>query len=175
MPVDTLRAKHATLRAVFTERSRRLWAATEARALGYGGFAIVARATGLSPATISRGLAELDDGDGALPGHRVRQRGGGRKRATTHHPTLLRDLEALVEPTAPGDPDSPLRWTCLSTRTLAFAMEALGYAVSHTVVAELLHGLGYSLQGNVKTREGQQHPDSSARRSVIVTVRPTRS
>ena len=161
MPVATLRAKHAALRAVFTERSRRLWAATEARALGYGGIAAVARATGLSPTTISRGLAELD-ADAPLAGDRVRKLGGGRKRATTHHPTLLRDLEALVEPTAPGDPDSPLRWTCLSTRTLAIALEALGHAVSHTVVAELLHGLGYSLQGNVKTREGRQHPDRNA-------------
>jgi hypothetical protein len=156
-----LRAKHAALRSVFTERSRRLWAATEARALGYGGIAVVARATGLSPATISRGLKELDS-DAPLAGDRVRRPGGGRKRATTHHPTLLRDLEALVEPTAPGDPDSPLRWTCLSTRTLAVALEALGYTVSHTVVAELLHRLGYSLQGNVKTREGRQHPDRDA-------------
>jgi hypothetical protein len=161
VPVETLRAKHAALRSVFTERSRRVWAATEARALGYGGIAVVARATGLSPATISRGLKELDS-DAPLAGDRVRRPGGGRKRATTHHPTLLRDLEALVEPTAPGDPDSPLRWTCLSTRTLAVALEALGYAVSHTVVAELLHGLGYSLQGNVKTREGRQHPDRDA-------------
>jgi hypothetical protein len=161
VPVETLRAKHAALRSVFTERSRRVWAATEARALGYGGIAVVARATGLSPATISRGLKELDS-DAPLAGDRVRRPGGGRKRATTHHPTLLRDLEALVEPTAPGDPDSPLGWTCLSTRTLAVALEALGYAVSHTVVAELLHGLGYSLQGNVKTREGRQHPDRDA-------------
>ena len=162
MPVvATLRAKHAALRAVFTERSRRLWAATEARALGYGGIAVVARATGLSPATIGRGLRELD-ADAPLPGDRVRKPGGGRKRATTHHPTLLRDLDALVEPTAPGDPGSPLRWTCLSTRTLAVALEALGHQVSHTVVAELLHGLGYSLQGNVKTREGRQHPDRDA-------------
>jgi len=161
VPVETLRAKHAALRSVFTERSRRVWAATEARALGYGGIAVVARATGLSPATISRGLKELDS-DAPLAGDRVRRPGGGRKRATTHHPTLLRDLEALVEPTAPGDPDSPLRWTCLSTRTLAVALEALGYTVSHTVVAELLHRLGYSLQGNVKTREGRQHPDRDA-------------
>jgi Rhodopirellula transposase DDE domain len=161
VPVETLRAKHAALRSVFTERSRRVWAATEARALGYGGIAMVARATGLSPATISRGLKELDSA-APLAGDRVRRPGGGRKRATTHHPTLLRDLEALVEPTAPGDPDSPLRWTCLSTRTLAVALEALGYSVSHTVVAELLHGLGYSLQGNVKTREGRQHPDRDA-------------
>jgi hypothetical protein len=75
---------------------------------------------------------------------------------------MLRDLDALVEPTAPGDPESPLRWTCLSTRTLAVALAALGHHVSHTVDAELLHELGYSLQGNVKTREGRQHPDRDA-------------
>ena len=162
MSVATLRAKHAALRGVLTERSRRVWAATEARALGYGGIAVVARATGLHPSTISRGVAEIASAGQALPAERVRRAGGGRKRATTHAPTLLHDLEALVEPTAPGDPDSPLRWTCLSTRTLAVALEALGHHVSHTVVAELLHGLGYSLQGNVKTREGRQHPDRDA-------------
>ena len=162
MSVATLRAKHAALRKVFTERSRRLWAATEARALGYGGIAEVARATGLHPTTISRGLAELEAPEPPLPAERVRKPGGGRKRATTLRPTLLRDLDALVEPTAPGDPDSPLRWTCLSTRTLALALEACGHHVSHTVVAALLRDLGYSLQGNVKTREGRQHPDRDA-------------
>ena len=159
----TLRSKHAALVAVFTERSRRLWAATEARALGYGGITQVTRATGISASTIRRGLRELDtDTDAPLPSERTRRAGGGRKRTTTLDPTLLEHLEALVEPTAPGDPDSPLRWTCLSTRTLAVALEALGHAVSHTLVAELLHGLGYSLQGNVKTREGRQHPDRDA-------------
>jgi hypothetical protein len=170
VPVATLRAKHAALRSVFTERSRRLWAATEARALGYGGITAVARATGLSPATISRGLKELES-DAPLAGDRVRKPGAGRKRVTTHHPTLLRDLDALVEPTAPGDPDSPLRWSCKSTRTLAVALQALGHSVSHTVVAELLHQLGYSLQGNVKTREGRQHPDRDAQfRYLAATV-----
>ena len=154
-----------------TKRSRRLWAATEARALGYGGIALVARATGLSPATIGRGLTERD-ADVPLPVARVRKPGAGRKRATTHQPTPLRDLEALVEPTVSGDPESPLRWTCLSTRTLAMALEALGHAVSHTVVAELLHGLGYSLQSNVKTREGRQHSDRDAQfRSIARQVR----
>jgi transposase len=157
----TLRSKHAALVSVFTERSRRVWAATEARALGYGGITQVAQATGISASTIRRGLRELD-ADAPLPPERTRRAGGGRKRTTALDPTLLRDLEALVEPTAPGDPDSPLRWTCLSTRTLAVALEALGHAISHTLVAELLHGLGYSLQGNVKTREGRQHPDRDA-------------
>ena len=177
MPEATLRAKYVALGPMLTERSRRVWAATEARALGYGGITVVARATGLSSATVARGLRELD-GDASVPAARVRKSGAGRKRATTHHPTLLRDLDALVEPTAPGDPDSPLRWTCLSTRTLAVALEAFGHTVSHTVVAELLHGLGYSLQGNVKTREGRQHPDRNAQfryiaRHVRAAQQPT--
>ena len=152
MDVATLRAKHAALSPVLTERSRRLWAATEARAIGYGGISRVAQATGIAASTIQRGLRELAAGD-PLPDTRTRKAGGGRKRTTDLDATLLRDLDALVEPTAPGDPDSPLRWTCLSTRTLAVALEALGHHISHTLVAELLQGLGYSLQGNVKTRD----------------------
>jgi hypothetical protein len=157
----TLQAKRAALAAVFTERSRRIWAATEARALGRGGVALVQQATGMAETTIRRGLRELD-ADVALGPGRIRQPGAGRKRVTASDATLLRDLDALVEPTAPGDPDSPLRWSCKSTRTLAVALQALGHSVSHTVVAELLHQLGYSLQGNVKTREGRQHPDRDA-------------
>jgi hypothetical protein len=95
--------------------------------------------------------------------------GAALKRATVLAPTLFRDLDALVEPTAPGDPESPLRWTCLSTRTLA---EALGHRVSHTVVAELLHELRYSRQGNVKTREGRQHPDRDARFPTLRSATP---
>jgi len=167
----TLRAKHAALAPVFTERSRRIWAATEARALGHGGIGVVERATGISRATIQRGLRELE-ADTTLPPGRSRRAGGGRKPATTVDSTLLRDLDALVEPTAPGDPDSPLRWSCKSTRTLAVALRALGHSVSHTVVAELLHQLGYSLQGNVKTREGRQHPDRDGQfRFIAETVK----
>ena len=161
MRLASLRAKHAALRPVFTERSRRLWAASEARALGHGGIDVVERATGIARATIQRGLRELEAGT-SIPSGRTRRPGGGRKSARVLDATLLRDLDALVEPTAPGDPDSPLRWTCLSARTLAVALEALGHHVSHTVVAELLHGLGYSLQGNAKTREGRQHVDRDA-------------
>ena len=161
MDLATLRAKHTALSPVLTERSRRLWAATEAQAIGYGGIAQVTRATGIAASTIQRGLRELASGEPVV-GIRTRKAGGGRKRATERDPTLLRDLDALVEPTAPGDPDSPLRWTCLSARTLAVALDGLGHHVSHTVVAELLHGLGYSLQGNVKTREGRQHVDRDA-------------
>ena len=161
MDLATLRAKHAALSPVLTERSRRVWAATEAQAIGYGGITCVQRATGIAASTIQRGLRELASGE-TLPSTQTRKAGGGRKRATALDPTLLRDLDALVEPTAPGDPDSPLRWTCLSARTLAVALDGLGHDVSHTVVAELLHGLGYSLQGNVKTREGRQHVDRDA-------------
>ena len=169
MPLATLRAKHAALAPVFTERSRRVWAATETRALGHGGIAAVERATGISRATIQRGLRELDE-PAPLPPERTRRPGGGRKRATAVDQTLLQDLDALVEPTAPGDPDSPLRWSSKSVRTLAVALQALGHHVSHTVVAELLHQLGYSLQGNVKTREGRQHPDRDAQFRYIAAL-----
>jgi len=169
--VATLRAKYAALAPVLTERSRRYWAATEARALGHGGIALVIRATGISRSTIQRGIRELDATTAAAPPTRIRRAGGGRKSLTAIDPTLLQDLDALVEPTAPGDPESPLRWCCESTRTLAFALQALGHQVSHTVVAELLRELGYSLQSNVKTTEGRQHPDRDAQfRYLAATV-----
>jgi transposase len=161
MQLATLRSKHRALAPVFTERSRRVWAATEAQAIGHGGIALVERATGISRSTIQRGLRELESGE-TLASQRTRKAGAGRKRATATDATLLADLDALVEPTAPGDPDSPLRWTSKSVRTLAVALDALGHVVSHTVVAELLHELGYSLQGNAKTREGRQHADRDA-------------
>jgi hypothetical protein len=157
----TLRSKHAALASVLTERSRRVWAATEAQAIGHGGIALVERATGIARSTIQRGIRELESGATA-PSGRTRKAGGGRKRATAIDETLLADLDALVEPTAPGDPQSPLRWTSKSVRTLAVALAALGHRVSHTVVAELLHELGCSLQGNAKTQEGQQHADRDA-------------
>jgi hypothetical protein len=171
MQVATLRAKYAALAPVLTERSRRIWAATEARAIGYGGIAVVARATGLAESTIQRGLQDLGARE-PLPADRSRRPGGGRKRVTDIDATLLHDLDSLVEPTAPGDPESPLRWTSKSARTLAVALEGLGHQVSHTLVADLLHALGYSLQGNVKTREGRQHPDRDAQfRYIAQAVR----
>ena len=145
MQVATLRAKYRALQSTFTERSRRLWAATEAQAIGYGGIALVARVTGLAESTIQRGLRDVRTRE-CLPPARSRRVGGGRKRVTVVDRTLLRDLEALVEPTARGDPESPLRWTTKSVRILAVALQAFGHQVSHTVVGELLHALGYSLQ-----------------------------
>jgi hypothetical protein len=162
--VGTIRAKYAALRPYLDERRRRLWAATEARAFGRGGVATVAAATGLRGNTIRAGLRELE-APGVVPPvseQRVRAPGGGRKPLTTRDPALLRDLEALVEPVTRGDPMSPLRWTCKSTRHLAAALTQRGHRVSHQTVAELLHALRYSLQGNRKTNEGAAHPDRDA-------------
>jgi hypothetical protein len=143
------------------ERHRRLWAGTEARAVGRGGIAVVARATGLARNTIGRGLAELAQTRTLSPS-RVRRPGAGRKRATALAPGLTTALEDLVEPVTRGDPESPLRWTLKSTRHLAEALATQGYAVSHTLVAGLLHALEYSLQANRKTLEGASHPDRNA-------------
>jgi len=160
--VDTsiLKAKFESLAPALDERGRRLWAATEAKALGHGGIALVSRATGVSYSTIRRGLKELESGP-PTPG-RVRRPGGGRKRTVAKDPTLLADLDGLVEPTASGDPQSPLRWTAKSVRTLARELRAMGHAVSHQLVLELLYAEGYSLQANRKSREGTNHPDRDA-------------
>ena len=159
---EALYAKFTALRGVLTERSRRLWAATEARALGHGGVGVVEHATGISRSTIQRGLRELEVGATPLPPERTRRFGGGRKATVAKDHSLVTDLDALVEPTASGDPDSPLRWTAKSVRALATALHAQGHAVSHTLVAEILRDLGYSLQANQKTREGAAHPDRDA-------------
>jgi transposase len=159
--IGTLQAKYASLAPVLTERSRRLWAATEARALGHGGIAAVERATGISRSTIERGLRQLES-DEPLSPDRTRRPGGGRKRATDKDTMLMADLDALVEPTSSGDPDSPLRWTSKSLRRLAEELQAMGHTASHRLVADLLHSSGYSLQANRKTREGPQHPDRDA-------------
>jgi transposase len=140
------------------ERRRRLWAAAEARSVGRGGIVAVARASGISEETIRRGVRELESGEHLAPG-RVRRPGGGRKRLTHTDPTLLADLEGLVDPEGRGDPERPLRWTARSVRNLAGALRAMGHTVSFRTVARLLHELGYSLQANAKTREGTAHPD----------------
>lgn len=160
-PLETLRQKYTLLAPALNERSRRLWAATEALALGHGGIATVERATGIARSTISRGIQELGT-DRALEAAPIRRAGGGRKRAIDVDPTLLADLDALVEPTTSGAPDAPLRWTSKSLRKLTAELQALGHTVSRQLVAELLHGLDYSLQANRKTREGPPHPDRDA-------------
>lgn len=153
--------KYASLLPALDERQRRLWAAAEARAAGRGGLAAVARATGLARTTIGRGVRELASRRAVGPG-RVRRPGGGRKTLTTLDPELIRAMERLVEPATRGDPESPLRWTCKSTRLLARELTARGHPVSRTRVADLLKEQGYSLQANRKTREGTRHPDRNA-------------
>lgn len=147
------------------ERQRRLMAAAEARVLGYGGIALVAKASGLSRTTVHKALAELEAGP--LADGRVRQPGAGRKRVKEKDPGLVLALEHLIDPTTRGDPMSPLRWTCKSTRQLALALTEQGHAISHTVVSELLQELGYSMQANAKTIEGKQHPDRDAQFQYI--------
>ena len=158
---NTLQAKFVALAPELTERSRRLWAATEAVALGHGGIALVERATGISRSTIVRGMRDLGSGQTLGPG-RTRRAGGGRKQAVEKDASLVGDLEQLVESTASGDPESPLRWTSKSVRRLAGELTAGGHTASHRLVAKLLSDFGYSLQANRKTREGPSHPDRDA-------------
>jgi transposase len=143
------------------ERQRRLWAEAEARSHGRGGIAATARATGMQVETIRLGIRELESGETLAPG-RVRRPGGGRKPLAEKDPTLLSDLERLVDDDSRGDPERPLRWTAKSVRQLADALRELGHEVHFTSVAKLLRQLGYSLQANVKTREGSRHPDRDA-------------
>ncbi len=163
--LGAVRRKFGLLRPLMNERMRRHWAACEALTLQRGGIALVAQATGLSRTTIWAGLRELqhpEDGPADLPRERSRQAGAGRPSLEAADPTLVKDLEALVEATTRGDPQSPLRWTCKSTRNLAAELNRQGHAVSYRTVAALLHDLDYSLQANRKTREGSSHPDRDA-------------
>ena len=160
-----IRERYQRLKDTFTERSRRLFAASEAIAFGYGGIAAVVRATGLSANTVRKGLRDsqaIESGTLApLPAHRSRRPGGGRKKASVKYPALLPDLKELVESTTRGDPESPLLWTARSQRNLVKALAEKGYSVSMRTVAGLLKELGYSLQGN-HCIEGAQHPDRNA-------------
>lgn len=171
--------KYRALAGRLDEATLRLWAAVEARALGRGGVSTVARAVGLSRTTIYAGLEELDRTPPAgspaslstpVGRGRIRVPGGGRKRLVDKDPTLLRDLDALVDPMARGDPTSPLRWTCKSTPRLARELAELGHKVSQRSVCGLLAQLGYRLQSVRKTREGCQHPDRDAQFRHIATT-----
>ncbi len=159
--IETLRKKFERISGVLDERGRRVWAAAEAEALGYGGQGLVAKATGLARTTLYReGVRQAKDRQPL--GERIRRVGGGRKQLTSHQPELRSALEALVDPTTRGDPENPLRWTCLSTRQLAATLTAQGYRIGRQTVAHLLAELGYSLQGNRKTTEGTSHRDRDA-------------
>jgi len=164
-----IRRKFKALVPEMNERGRRQWAASEARELGYGGISLVSRATGISRPTIAAGLRELE-----LPKRkreqeatRIRKPGAGRPRITQRDPDLLQALEVLIEPLTRGDPESPLRWTCKSTRQLAKELGNHQHPVSPRTVCDLLHEAGYSLQANCKTREGRDHPDRNSQFEFI--------
>ncbi len=153
--------RYRALAGEFDERRRRLWAAAEARSVGRGGIAAVARATGMAENTIRRGLRDLESGE-RVGLERVRRRGAGRKRLVEVDPSLLVDLALLVDEECRGDPESPLRWTAKSVRRLRDELRARGHDVSHETIAQLLRALGFSLQANRKVREGAAHPDRDA-------------
>jgi hypothetical protein len=161
-----IEGRFRALKSSLTERARRLFVASEAIAFGYGGIVAAARATGMAPSVIGRGIAEvraIEAGTAPqLAPTRSRQPGGGRKKTTTKDPSLLPDLKALVESTTRGDPGSPLLWTARSQRNIVEALEKKGHRTSRPMVARLLKGLGYSLQANRKRLEGAQHPDRNA-------------
>jgi len=159
---EILVRKFEVLAAVLDERTRRLVAAAEAKAIGFGGVTLVAQASGLSRGTVIRGIAELKTAPTPTRAQRIRRRGAGRSRAVDRDATLKRDLEALVEPVTRGDPESALRWTCASVRQLAAELNRMGHQTSHRMFAELLHERDYSLQANQKTLEGSSHPDRDA-------------
>ncbi|OHB73858.1 MAG: hypothetical protein A2V70_11385 [Planctomycetes bacterium RBG_13_63_9] len=167
--VARIRRKHRALRPEMDERMRRQWAAAEARELGWGGMTLVAHATGLSRPTISVGMKELQlpSKKRSAVAQRVRRSGGGRKRLLDVDAELALALEALIEPVTRGDPESPLRWTCRSTRRLAEKLTRQNHPVSDRTVATLLKEYGYSLQANRKTREGGSHPDRNAQFEYI--------
>ena len=165
-----LKKRFAQIWPHLDERARRLVAAQDAVRLGYGGISRVSRACGLSRVTLTRGVKELQDKP--LPPERIRRAGAGRKSLLNGDPTLLSALEALVEPLSRGDPESPLRWTCKSTRVLAQALSDQKHSVGHVKVSHFLNDLGYSLQGNRKTEEGDDHPDRDAQfRHINAQVR----
>lgn len=161
-----LRIQYDFLTPTMNERMRREWAASEALAIGSGGNAMVARATGIAPSTIVRGIRELRAraASGAVPldSSRVRRPGAGRPKKTEQDPSLLGDLQAMIQPMERGDPESPLLWICKSLRNVARELLAKGHEVSHRTVGTLMKAMGYSLQANRKTLEGNQHADRDA-------------
>ena len=154
-------ARYEALKTLLDERARRLLVAAESNAVGRGGISVVAKATGISRPVIRQGVADLKNPK-ALAGGRVRKEGGGRKRVIDKDASLKTDLQSMLESTTRGDPQAALRWTCKSVRQLTSELKRRGHQVSHQVVADLLHELGYSLQANRKTKEGSGHPDRNA-------------
>jgi hypothetical protein len=169
--LELLRQKFASVWPMLDERARRLMAASEALVLAYGGVSLVHRACGLSRQAIARGIREIQGGVRLAPG-RLRRPGAGRKALTARDPQLLAALDRLIEPDTRGDPESPLRWVCKSTRTLAAVLTRQRHPLSHVKVAQLLHAQHYSLQSLRKTEEGADHPDRDAQfRHINATVK----
>jgi len=158
---EEVRQRFTTLEPVLDERSRRLLVAAESKAWGSGGISAISKTTGVSRQVIRQGLRELEESP-PPPTGRIRRPGGGRKSAQEKDPSLMADLEKLVDPATRGDPESCLRWTSKSVRKLAEELARMGHEVSYPVVAEMLRDLGYSLQSNRKTKEGSGHPDRNA-------------
>lgn len=160
---QAIKKKYEALKPELDERARRLWAATEALSLGHGGIATVARATGLAESTVRLGKKGLTSPSPSPDvRRRIRHQGAGRKPLEAQDEPLRKALDALVEPTTRGDPMSPLRWTCKSTRRLAKELCQQGHPVSHSQVGPLLKALNYRLPGTRKTQEGTSHPDRNA-------------
>lgn len=167
--IDDIRCRYRQAAEFLDERGRRLFAANEAIAQGYGGVTATSVATGLARSTINDGIRELRSGHNPIAG-RVRRAGGGRKSAVAHQPGLPAALEALIDDAIRGDPCSPLRWVSRSQRHIVKALAALGFQASQRVVANLLRELKYSCQANRKTREGGNHPDRDAQFGHINTT-----
>jgi hypothetical protein len=157
--------KYAAVSSVLDEKGRRLWAAAESRAIGYGGDSVVSAATGLARQTIRNGRAEIENGVEATG--RIRRPGAGRPWLTDTQPGLEEALERLVDPLTRGDPTSPLRWTCKSRAKLAAALSRDGWTVSSTSIGRMLNKLGYRLQSVRKRNEGASHPDRNAQFEYI--------
>lgn len=153
-----LKKRYELLFPLLNEKSKRLWSAVEAKVIGYGGIAIVSKATKISRTTISTGIKELEQNNN-IEMSRVRKEGGGRKKITEKQPGLINEIERLLEPYVRGEPESPLLWTCKSLRKLSKELENTGYHVSYKILGALLKEQGFSLQANKKTYEGKNHPD----------------
>ena len=159
---NKVKAKYRALKPHMDERVKRCWAASEARAIGWGGISMVARVTGLSRTTIQQGMKEISSADKLVALSGVRCPGGGRRKLSVEDRKLVRDLKYLVESSTRGDPQSPLLWTSKSTRNLADELSLMQHQVSYKTVGRVLKDLGYSLQSNRKAREGESHPDRDA-------------
>jgi transposase len=159
--IEIIKRKYKSLKSCLNERSRRIWASTEARGYGYGGIQVVYEATGITYKTIKRGLDELEN-PGVVGVNHVRNAGSGRPKQTIQDPTLLRDIKSCIEPITRGDPESPLLWVSKSTYNLSKLLQAQGHKICQRSVCTRLSELGFSLQGNKKTKEGSSHEDRDA-------------